>query len=448
MENIMKSKNIFIYIAMVMGFSIGVYILINKINGTHIPDLNPRSGDSNLSAEFLNAQRAVSYYREQIEENPDKIQNYIELAQIFMQEARIAGDHHEYIKDALSLIDEALNRQPENFEAIVTKASLQMTLHQFKQAKALIEKAIKINNFNAAAYGVLCDANVELGQYDEAVKACDKMLSIRPDLRSYSRASYLREIHGEKQAAIEAMLLASNAGVSGQENRAWALYNLGKMLIEQGKLDSAKFIFEGILEERPNYPYALSGLANIYGVKKEHRKSIELLEKAFSYVQDHSFFEQIADFYQLIGYKEKQEEFIDKALFEFDEHERDGWNVNHEYAVFCLNHNINLNESLERAKKDYEFRPINIDALDTYAWALHKNGKSKEAVKYIEQAMRLNTNRGIMLYHAGMIYNSVGEKNLSEKYLQLALKQNPSIFPLYAENASKVLASKVNVIVN
>jgi hypothetical protein len=53
-----------------------------------------------------------------------------------------------------------------------------------------------------------------------------------------------------------------------------------------------------------------------------------------------------------------------------------------------------------------------------------------------------------MLYHAGMIYNSVGEKNLSQKYLRLALKQNPSIFPLYAENASKVLASQVNVILN
>ena len=443
----MRSKQIFIYPVVIIFFSVGIYILINKISNRNIPTLNPRSGDSNISAEFLNAQRAVDYYREKIEKDPDVIQNYVELAQIFLQEARISGDHHEYIKDALTLIEEALSRQPQNFEVMVTKASIQMTLHQFKQAKVLIEKAIKLNDFNASAYGILCDANVELGFYDEAVKACDKMLSIRPDLRSYSRASYIREIHGEKQAAIDAMLLAANSGVTGQENRAWALHNLAKMLLEQGKLDSSKFIFEGILEERPNYPYALSGLAQIYGVKRDYKKSVELIEKSYRYVQDHGFLEQLADYYQVMGNKTKEEEFIEKALFEFAEHERDGWNVNHEFAVFCLKHNINLKESLERARKDYKFRPTNIDALNIYAWALHKNGKSKDAVKYIEQAMRLNTNRGIMLYHAGMIHNSVGEKNLSEKYLRLALKENPSLFPLYIDNTNKILASLGNVAV-
>jgi tetratricopeptide (TPR) repeat protein len=316
-----------------------------------------------------------------------------------------------------------------------------MTFHQFREAKELITKAIGINDFNAASYGILCDANVELGLYDEAVKACDKMLSIRPDLRSYSRASYLREIHGEKKAAIDAMLLAANAGVTGQENRAWTLYNLGKLFLEQGKIDSAKFIFDGILDERPNYPYALSGLANFYRFKKDCLKSIELLEKAYNYLQDHSFLEQIADNYKLIGNKDQEKKFADKALYEFKEHERDGWNINHEFAIFCLNHNINLKEALERAKEDYMLRPMNIDALDTYAWALHKNGRSAEAVKYINQAMRLNTNRATMLYHAGMIYYSITDKNLSEKYLNLALKENPFIIHSYANNANKILAS-------
>ncbi len=45
------------------------------------------------------------------------------------------------------------------------------------------------------------DANVELGNYDEAVKLADKMVEIRPDLRSYSRVSYLREIHGDVDGA-------------------------------------------------------------------------------------------------------------------------------------------------------------------------------------------------------------------------------------------------------
>ena len=49
----------------------------------------------------------------------------------------------------------------------------------------------------------------------------DKMVSIRPDLRSYSRISYLREIHGDMPGAIEAMKMAIQAGYPGYEDRAW-----------------------------------------------------------------------------------------------------------------------------------------------------------------------------------------------------------------------------------
>lgn len=57
--------------------------------------------------------------------------------------------------------------------------------------------AIILNPYNADIYGALVDANVELGNYKEAVAMCDKMLSIRPDLRSSSRASYIRQIFGD-----------------------------------------------------------------------------------------------------------------------------------------------------------------------------------------------------------------------------------------------------------
>jgi hypothetical protein len=54
----------------------------------------------------------------------------------------------------------------------------------------------------------LVDGNVEMGNYATAIEEADKMISIRPDIRSYSRASYLREIHGDYPGAIDAMKLA------------------------------------------------------------------------------------------------------------------------------------------------------------------------------------------------------------------------------------------------
>ncbi len=392
----MNKRNIFtIIIFLIFLIGISLYFIFIKSSGDNIPGLSPRGGTANSSSEFINAQHAVDYYREEIRKHPDIVKNYIELAQIFIQEARITGKHHEYIPKAQELIDAALEKEPGNLAANVTKASLLMTLHQFSKAKDLIDKITASNPYNSAAFGVLVDADVETGNYDKAVKACDKMLSIRPDLNSYSRASYLRELYGEQNGAIEAMKLAASAGVTGQENRAWALYNLGNLFLNEGKLDTAAYIFNGILEERPGYAYALCGLSDIDAFKKNYGKAIENLVQASQNAPQHIFIEKLADIYKVMKQKEGEEEIIKKVLDMFDQHKKDGYDTDLEYARFCSDHDINLKQALESAKNEYGRRPENIDALDAYAWSLYKNNKSLEAVPFIEKAKRLNTGRSL-----------------------------------------------------
>ena len=350
----MNKKNIsasIILFAIIAG-AIAYFIFI-KSSEISIPDLSPRGGGANNSSEFINAQHSVDYYREEIRKHPQTAKNYIELAQIFIQESRVTGKHHEYIPKAQQLIDIALEKDPNNLAANVTKASLLMTLHQFKKAKKSIEKITSVYNYNASAFGVLVDANVEMGYYGQAIKACDKMLSIHPDLNSYSRASYIREIYGKQNDAIDAMKLAANAGVTGQENRAWALYNLGNLFLNEGKLDTAEYIFKGILEERPGYSYALCGLADIYADKKNYTEAIKNLVQASQNAPQHIFLEKLADIYKIMAQKESEEEIIKKVLDAFEQHKKDGYDTDLEYARFCSNHEINLNTALKCGKAEY-----------------------------------------------------------------------------------------------
>ena len=187
--------------------------------------LSLRSGSGSAASEYLNAQRSVDFYREAINATPGVVKNYVELAQIFLQEGRITGRHHEYIPKADFLVTAALDRDPRNYEAAILKATILMSKHHFREARETAALAVSRSPKIGAGYGILCDADVELGLYDEAVSACDAMLGIRPDLRSYSRASYLREIHGDTRGAIAAMRMACDAGMDGQEGRVWALYN-------------------------------------------------------------------------------------------------------------------------------------------------------------------------------------------------------------------------------
>src|SRR6185295_1404171 len=97
------------------------------------------------------------------------------------------------------------------------------------------------------------DANVELGHYDEAVKNSDKMVSTRPDIRSYSRISYLREIYGDYPGAIEAMKLAVQAGYPGDESTEWARVHLGQLYENTGDLQNAEMQYQLALQERTGY---------------------------------------------------------------------------------------------------------------------------------------------------------------------------------------------------
>ena len=115
---------------------------------------------------------------------------------------------------------------------------------------------------------------VELGEYDEAVEVSDRLQGLKPGLPAYSRASYIRELYGDTPGAIDAMRLAADAGASGRPERAWALYQLGSLYLGDAKPDTAAFIYQGILEERPGFAPALAGLGHVALVRGDAAEAV------------------------------------------------------------------------------------------------------------------------------------------------------------------------------
>ncbi len=380
-----------------------------------IPDLTPRLSKID-TAEFNKAQAQVVKFREQIKQHPETIKNYSDLATVYIQEARVTGRHHEYFPVAERLLDEALMRDSLFFDALTLKAGMQMTKHRFAEAKVSITKALSGTQYSSGAYGILADANTELGKYDEALAAVDKMMSARPDLRAYARASYQREIHGDLDGALSAMRLAVDAGAYGQENREWTVYQYANLFLHSGKTDTAAFLYNGSLEERPDYGYALSGLAMVAAAKQDYGKAIELLAKASQVLPEHLFIEQLSDIYLAMGDTTNAHVMEAKVLETFAQHEKDSWNIDREYAAYCANHSIHLEEALQRAERDHTSRPDNVDALDTHAWVLFRMGKAAEAKPLIERALRFNTLNPIFYVHAALIEQAAGDNMAAAKY--------------------------------
>ena len=124
------------------------------------------------------------------------------------------------------------------------------------------EQAVKAAPYNSSAYGVLGDALVEVGRYPEAFRTFQRMIDLRPDLSSYARASYARELQGDVAGAISDMELALEAA-SWRSDAAFAGFQLGELWFNSGHLDRAQAAYARAAAVDPAYVPAHEGLAKV-----------------------------------------------------------------------------------------------------------------------------------------------------------------------------------------
>src|SRR5688500_13155165 len=266
-------------------------------------DLLDRKGPISTTSEWINAKAAIQTLQNDIRKKPTDQKRKLLLALAYMQEARVTGEHPHYYPLANDLLDDVIESAPADknllFEAMVAKATVQLSLHKFEEALRTAQQAEKIDTTTASLYGVFCDAYVELGDYTKAIAAADRMTSIRPDIRSYSRISYLREIYGDTLGAIEAMKEAITSGVPGLEQTAWARITLGGLHESIGYLNVAEMQYRLALAEKPNYAFAIGALGRIEAKRKNYDKSIELLKKASEVMPEFSLQQEMVQVYEI-----------------------------------------------------------------------------------------------------------------------------------------------------
>src|SRR5688572_15692815 len=117
-----------------------------------VPPLKERQGTIALGGEWLNTKKAIESLQTELRINPGNTKAKLALAQGFMQEARITGDHGYYDKAALELLEEVLKAEPENFEALCCQATVLLSQHHFSEGLEVALKARKINPHNSFVY--------------------------------------------------------------------------------------------------------------------------------------------------------------------------------------------------------------------------------------------------------------------------------------------------------
>jgi|KBSMisStaDraftv2_1062788.scaffolds.fasta_scaffold20101_7 pentatricopeptide repeat protein len=358
--------------------------------------------DHAFSPSWSSNEQVISSMEEHLKRDPNDPKAASTLGEAYLQRARESGDPANYAKAEL-LFERALKRAPDSVDAMLGKASLLMARHEFHKAKDVARKAIDTNPDVVATYGILTDAFVELGDYDEAIRTLDIMIRRKPNLSSYSRVSYIRELMGDVPGAIQAMKMAVESGAPNAENTAWCMVQLGNLYLNDGQMNRAEEQYQQALIRFPNYAHAVAGLAKVASASGDLASAVEHYKLAMDRIPLAEFAIGLGDVYERMGKHEEAKAQFDLVDAIQELYRSNGVSVDIELALFNADRGRNISQALDIAEKEWHSRK-SVRVADVYAWVLYRAGRYEEARQMMQQALRLGTHDPLFLRHAEVIF--------------------------------------------
>jgi tetratricopeptide (TPR) repeat protein len=361
----------------------------------------------------------------------------VQLGFAYLQKSRENSDSSLYRK-AQDAFRESLAVNPGDPEALIGLSSASLFMHDFAAALLCAEQAINSGQPTPAAYGAQGDALMELGRYEEAVDAFQKMVDLRPDLDSYVRVSYARELRGDVAGAIDAMEFAVEAAGFKGESAAWTHTQLGNLYFNRGDVSSADGHYLHALESFPGYAPALAGRGRVAAANRDYATAEKLYLDATTRAPVLQNIAALGDVYLLDGKPAEAQRQFDLVGAIAKLYQANGVRTDLELALFYADHDLNRDEAVEQALAAYSAAP-SVPAADAVAWALFKAGRATEALPYAEKALAQGTQDAALLYHLGLIQTELGSAEAARDSLSRALEINPHFSTLQAPVAKQAL---------
>ncbi len=286
---------------------------------------------------------------------------------------------------ALDAFDTATDLDPGDPTNLVARGRLVLSLHDFSDALEIGGQATEALPSTADAWGVLVDAQVELGMYEEAATSLQRMLDLRPDLSALARASYLRQLNGDLEGAIVAMRQADAAGSGALSTNSAIATLLGDLLLQRGDVDEALLVYE-----TAQTPAAAAGIARILAAQGELARAESVLLDLSARIPIPAVITALAEIQQRAGNETGLADTVELARTLAVLQQDAGQTVDLELALFEASFG-DPDRALALAEEAYAARPDNVFAAGALAWASHKVGDDERARELAMQSSRLGT---------------------------------------------------------
>ncbi len=349
----------------------------------------------------------------------------------YLQRVRETGDASLYERAERSF-DRALRRDSRNVTAVIGAGTLALARHDFRKGLGLGERALALAPATVRPYAVIVDAQIELGRYDDAERSLQRMVNLRPNLASYARVSYFRELTGDLQGAAEAMSLAVSAGGGTRENVAYVQSLLGDLELKRGRVGAAAAAYRAALAGVSDHSPAVRGLARVEVARGN-------LEAASAALRGAGQGDPVA-LTEIELARGRGEAAAEQIAIANEQHRQElarGAHPDPGMAVFEADHG-SRSRAVELGRRIHAEAP-SVGAADALGWALTRAGRPDEGLRMAREALRLGSRDPSFHYHAGIAAVAAGRPGQARRELRLALALDPSFSPYHAARARREL---------
>ena len=360
--------------------------------------------------------RTVEQMTARLAAHPDDGGAVVRLSDALIRLQRVNNDGRAVIT-AEERLRAFLDRRPADYEANRMLAAVLLSQHRFGDAVAQAERVRNMDPRDAWNYGAIGDGYLELGDYERAFAAFDRMGQLQPGPAAYARTAYGLEIKGDLPGALEYMRRAAEGtSPNDPEAQAWHFAQVGDLLLQQGRPGDARREYERAAATFPNHPLAMVGLARIKTVEGDLTGARLTLQGQLARVPTPALAAAVGDLLQATGDAIGAEPYFRMA----EQIERAAWSNGpeqpQELARFLADHDRDLTEAVKLAEAG-AVRRRDIFTMDTLAWSYFKAGRLSESKAAMQQALRTGSLDTRILYHAAEIHLAAGECDLARSTL-------------------------------
>lgn len=357
-----------------------------------------------------------------VEQVPGDYASWATLGLAYVQQARVTADTSLYLDAESALAQSAAVGPDDNFLALTGRAALAAARHDFPEAERLALAGLELNDSNPTLYGVLSDAQIQLGKYDEGFASVQRMVDLAPGTASFARVSYTHELAGDAERAEEVMRRALDTAATASD-RAFALFQLGEMELGSGDPNAALTLFNAALRESPDDVSALSGRAHSLFVSGQIETSLDAYERLIDVAPTADFLIEYGDVLDGLGRTTDAEALYARAREQLDVDASYGALPDPGIIIFEADRG-DAARALRDAQAAVARQPF-FETHEAHAWALHRNGRNAEALDAMARAMEWGASDAELHLRAAAIHEALGDEPAAARALATALAIDP-----------------------